>query len=367
MTRISVENAWVEFPIKFGRHRDAGASPTGGSIDASRGVVTALQDISIDLREGDRLGLMGHNGAGKSTLLRMLCGSYPPTRGRVVSVGRISTLFNTTPGLSADGTGRENLMICGLYLGLSRRQIRQKADEIIDFADLGAFIDLPVRVYSAGMKTRLGFSIATAVEPEILLLDEGLGTGDASFTQKAQKKIQGLIERSSILVVASHSEALLARLCTRCVRLEHGRIVASGTANELFSSYVKSTVATAQTNDPKDMEAAYRLATQMASEGSKPPPELEELGLIHALTIAPENTAMLQRLAQLLRQQGKPVPAETEVLMLVTILDQQPGREDIRDQLKRVLAARQGELPDELRRRASISAEASPLRREAAS
>jgi ABC-type polysaccharide/polyol phosphate transport system ATPase subunit len=183
MARLTLENAWVEFPVSLARGHRARASPTGGQIDVERGMVTALRDISFDLREGDRLGLMGHNGAGKSTMLRLLAGAYPPTRGRVTS-GRISTLFNTTPGLSMDGTGRENLVTCGLHLGISRRQIAAKMDEIIDFAELGDYIDLPVRIYSTGMTTRLGFSIATAVEPEILLLDEGPATGDAQFAER---------------------------------------------------------------------------------------------------------------------------------------------------------------------------------------
>ncbi len=234
MTRLSLENAWVEFPVKLRRGLRTVLSRTGGQIDTERSVVTALHDISFELREGDRLGLMGHNGAGKSTMLRLLSGAYPPTRGRITSVGRISTLFNTTPGLSPDGTGRENLYSFGLHMGLSRRKILAKMEEIIDFAELGDYIDLPVRIYSSGMMTRLGFSIATAVEPEILLLDEGLATGDAQFAQKAEKKLNDLIARSSILVIASHSEALLASMCNRCLLLEHGRILADGPAQSLI-------------------------------------------------------------------------------------------------------------------------------------
>src|SRR3954447_23196424 len=145
MVRLTVENAWVEFPISLkrmiGRPR---TSRTGGQIDSKRSVVTALRDISFELREGDRLGLMGHNGAGKTTMLRLLAGAYPPTRGRLISVGSISTLFNATPGLNMDGTGRENLITCGLHLGLSKKQILSKMDEITEFAELGDYIDLPV-------------------------------------------------------------------------------------------------------------------------------------------------------------------------------------------------------------------------------
>lgn len=237
MVRITVENAWVEFVVSVPRGHKHRASRTGGVVDAERGVVTALRDISFELREGDRLGLMGHNGGGKTTMLRLLAGAYPPTQGRVTSVGSISTLFNTTPGLSLDGTGRENLTTCGLYLGMTKQEIAAKMDEIIEFAELGDFIDLPVRTYSAGMVTRLGFSIATAVEPEILLLDEGLATGDAAFAAKAQEKLNEFISRASILVIASHSEPLLASMCTRCLLLEHGRIVAEGPVEAMFEKY----------------------------------------------------------------------------------------------------------------------------------
>jgi ABC-type polysaccharide/polyol phosphate transport system ATPase subunit len=212
MVSIRVENAWVEFPVKLTRspRLKRTVTHTGGQIDATRGVIDALRDINLDLREGDRLGLMGHNGAGKSTMLRLLAGAYTPTRGRVLSSGRISTLFSSTPGLSIEATGRENIITCGLYLGMGRREIVSKMDEISDFAELGDYIDLPVRIYSTGMLVRLGFAIATAIEPEILLLDEGLATGDAQFARKAEKKMHELIGRSSILVIASHSMSLLS-------------------------------------------------------------------------------------------------------------------------------------------------------------
>jgi ABC-2 type transport system ATP-binding protein len=356
MARLTLENAWVEFPVSLARGGRARMSRTGGQIDTERSVVTALRDISFELREGDRLGLMGHNGAGKSTMLRLLAGAYPPTRGRITSVGRISTLFNSTPGLSIDGTGRENLITCGLHLGLSWRKINSKLDEIIDFAELGDYIDLPVRIYSSGMLTRLGFSIATAVEPEILLLDEGLATGDAQFAQKAERKLKDLIARSSILVIASHSETLLASLCDRCLLLEHGRIISDGPAQTLFESYRASVIESARADDSDGLHRAYLLATDMARRGEKPPLELEEQGLRHALTIAPDDNGMWQRYVKVLVEQGKPVAAHIEVRMILAVLAADPSRTDLTLRLSEILSISGSELHDDIRRLAIAAA-----------
>ncbi|QCI63174.1 ABC transporter ATP-binding protein [Phreatobacter stygius] len=349
MARLTVEGAWVEFRVSLARGRRAGLSRTGGQIDLERGMVTALRDISFELREGDRLGLMGHNGAGKSTMLRLLAGVYPPTRGRITSIGTISTLFNATPGLNIDGTGRENLITCGLHLGLTRRQIAAKMDEIIDFAELGDYIDLPVRIYSSGMMTRLGFSIATAVEPEILLLDEGLATGDAQFAQKAERKMNELITRSSILVIASHSEALLASMCTRCLLLEHGRVISDGPAETLVASYRASVIEAARTDDLNGLKRAYEMATDMARRGERPPLELEEQGLRHALTIAPDDAGMWQRYVSVLTMQGRSVAPQIEVRMILAILANDPSRLDLRNRLDAILAASADDIGEDIR------------------
>jgi ABC-2 type transport system ATP-binding protein len=361
MARLTLENAWVEFRVKLARGHRARMSRTGGQIDAERGVVTALRDISFELREGDRLGLMGHNGAGKSTMLKLLAGAYPPTRGRITSVGRISTLFNTTPGLSLDGTGRENLVTCGLHLGLSWKQIASKMDEIIDFAELGDYIDLPVRIYSSGMLTRLGFSIATSVDPEILLLDEGLATGDAHFAQKAEQKLKDLIARASILVIASHSETLLANLCDRCMLLEHGKIVSDGPAQALFASYRASVVESAQADDSEGLHRAYMLATDMARRGELPPLDLEEQGLRYALGVAPNDSGMWQRYVKVLVEQGKSVPVHVETHMIFTALAADASRVDLKLRLREILAASSGELSDEMRARAIALADVAEL------
>jgi ABC-2 type transport system ATP-binding protein len=326
MVSIKVEHAWVEFPIRMsraGRARHAESS-TGGRIDAARSVVDALQDINLNLREGDRLGLIGHNGAGKSTLLRLLAGAYAPTQGRVTSIGRVSTLFTSTPGLNAEATGRENVKTCGLYLGMGLAEIDRKMDAITDFAELGDYIDQPVRIYSAGMLMRLGFAIATAIDPEILLLDEGLATGDAQFARKAEQRMQELIGRSSILVVASHSMSLLSTICTNCVQLEHGRIVEEGTPAEVARRYQEAVIAGARSDDADALARAHAVATDLARRGQQVPPALEEQSLRWALRIESDDVVMLERYCHLLRVQEKPVPAEWEIRASIARLKASP-------------------------------------------
>jgi ABC-type polysaccharide/polyol phosphate transport system ATPase subunit len=200
-------------------------------------VVRALDQVSLKLGHGDRLGILGHNGAGKSTLLRVLAGVYEPAAGRVAIEGRVSPLFNSSPGLDLDDTGHENIITCGLLLGMSHAGIVAKAPEIAEFSELGEYLDLPVRMYSTGMLTRLCFAIATAIDPEILLLDEGLGAGDARFAERAQRRLDGLIERSSIMALASHSEGLIRSLCNRALLLESGRVAALGEVDEVIEAY----------------------------------------------------------------------------------------------------------------------------------
>jgi ABC-2 type transport system ATP-binding protein len=352
MVSIRVENAWVEFPVKLTRAPGLKrtATHTGGQIDATRGVVDALRDINLDLREGDRLGLMGHNGAGKSTMLRLLAGAYTPTRGRVISSGRISTLFSSTPGLNIEATGRENIVTCGLYLGMRRREIVSKMDEISDFAELGDYIDLPVRIYSTGMLVRLGFAIATAIEPEILLLDEGLATGDAQFARKAENKMHELMGRASILVIASHSMSLLSSMCNQCLLLEHGQILFSGPAEDVARHYQESVIAEASQDDADGLARAHAITTDMEKRGLPVPPALEEQGLRWALRIHPDDVIMLERYVSLLRVQGKPVPEEWELRTIVARLNISPEQRD--NLMPRIVVLADGlgeDLPNDLR------------------
>ncbi|MCR9219910.1 MAG: ABC transporter ATP-binding protein [Alphaproteobacteria bacterium] len=338
MVSVVAEHAWVEFPISSRSADKETLATIGGSINAEENVVAALQDVSLELREGDRLGIVGHNGAGKTTMLRLLAGVYSPTRGRVAAVGRISTLFNSTPGINLDGTGRENILICGLHLGLSRQEVRAKADDIINFAELGPYIDLPVRTYSSGMLMRLGFAIATSVDPEILILDEGLATGDASFTQKAQAKMNDLIDRSSILILASHSESFVQSVCNRCIVLEHGRILGDGEPGQLVENYRNHVIEGARSGGADDLKRAYLMAIEMANKGETPPLELEELGLRYALGVAPDSLEMLNRYKKVMELQGKQAPLDLEISILVRRGEVSGNAATVRDDLEQMLA-----------------------------
>lgn len=232
---IQLQAVGVSFPIFDGRTRSLKqqliASATGGliGIDAQRHVsIRALDGIDLELGHGARIGLVGHNGAGKSTLLRVLAGIYEPQEGRLHIRGKVAPLFDIGLGMDMQGTGYENIVLRGLYLGLSRREIQSRVAEIAAFSELGSFLDMPLHTYSAGMHARLAFSISTAIDAEILLLDEGIGTSDAPFLAKARARIAGLAGRASIVVVASHRESILRDLCSHLVLLEHGRIIAQG-------------------------------------------------------------------------------------------------------------------------------------------
>jgi ABC-type polysaccharide/polyol phosphate transport system ATPase subunit len=202
-----------------------------------RVVVRALENLSFELKDGDRVGLIGHNGAGKSTLLRVLAGVYAPTHGSIRTEGRISPLFTAAPGLDFDDTGYENIKTCGMFLGMTSAEIKKRAPEIAQFSELGDYMHLPVRTYSSGMITRLGFAIATSIDPGMLLLDEGLGAGDARFAARAEERLHSLIARSHILVLASHSDAMVKAMCNIGILLEKGHLVAMGAVGEVIDRY----------------------------------------------------------------------------------------------------------------------------------
>ena len=233
MAHICLENVTVEYPIYNARamslrHRLL-AIGTGGRISRDeRHVVrvTALDGVSLDLVNGDRVGLIGHNGSGKSTLLRTLAGIYAPIKGSIKIEGRVSTVFGLGAGMEPELTGYENIVRMGMMLGASRAEAEERIADIEAFSELGNFLSVPVRTYSDGMRTRLAFGVATAAHPDILLIDEVLGAGDAKFQQRAQRRMAEFIERSSIFVLASHSPELIKRYCTRVIHLQHGRLVA---------------------------------------------------------------------------------------------------------------------------------------------
>lgn len=245
MTRLTLEGVGVEFPLYQTRARSlkrmALRTLVGGTIgaagDSGCTVVQALRDVSLDLRPGDRVALMGHNGAGKTTLLRVLAGIYQPTSGAIYGAGRRAPLFDLQVGVDEEATGYECIQLRGLMLGIDRAVIQRRAAEIAAFSELGDYLNLPVRTYSSGMLMRLFFSIATSVEADIVLMDEWIGVGDEHFVEKANKRLHALIDRAHILVVASHNRALISSLCNRGILLEGGRVACDGPLEAIFSAY----------------------------------------------------------------------------------------------------------------------------------
>ncbi len=183
-----------------------------------------IKNINLDLRSGDRLGLVGSNGAGKTTLLKVLSGGIPIQKGQIKTNGKIVSLLNRTQGMSMEASGFENIILRGLYLGFSAAQMRKKADRIIEFSELGDHVYKPLRLYSAGMRARLSFSILMSSEPEIILLDEWLGAGDQEFQMKAANEMQKFVKSASIVVFATHRRRLQSLICNRIATMEEGRI-----------------------------------------------------------------------------------------------------------------------------------------------
>ncbi|MDA8381559.1 MAG: ABC transporter ATP-binding protein [Betaproteobacteria bacterium] len=200
-------------------------------------IVKAIDDLSLKLESGDRLGLIGHNGAGKSTLLRVMAGIYPPTAGSVDVKGKSVPLLDIALGMDDQSTGRQNIRLRGLLLGMTDAEIRSKADEIADFTELGDYLDLPMRTYSSGMRVRLAFAISTAVDAKILLLDEVLGVGDASFQEKANRRLQDLHARAEIVVLAIHSSEAIRKACNKVLWMERGRMRMLGGVEEVLNAY----------------------------------------------------------------------------------------------------------------------------------
>ena len=223
----------IEYPILQSTNRSLKrrfvSAATGGRIahDArDHIVVTALNDVSLTISEGERVALVGHNGSGKTTLLRTIAGVYQPVSGMLEVRGTLSTLFDISTGFDPEATGRENVVLRGLVMGLSRAQIAERIDDVREFSGLGDYFDLPVRIFSSGMLLRLAFSVATSVQRDIVLMDEWLAVGDAEFSERAEKRLHDHLHSKSILILATHSEDLVRRVCNRRIELNHGRVVA---------------------------------------------------------------------------------------------------------------------------------------------
>lgn len=229
MTALVFDRVTVEYPVYNSRSKSLRSQfariSTGGFIHSESfhvELITALKDVSFEFREGDKVGLVGHNGAGKSTLLRTMAGVYTPVSGSVSTTGRIATVLELGAGMDSELSGFENILRMSMLLGLSEQAIRAKLPDIEEFTQLGEFLRLPIRTYSSGMATRLMFAVATSTEPDILLVDEVFGAGDAEFQEKARDRMEALISSVGIFVFASHDHATLKRYCKRFFRLEHG-------------------------------------------------------------------------------------------------------------------------------------------------
>jgi ABC-type polysaccharide/polyol phosphate transport system ATPase subunit len=242
VARILLDNVDLEF------HVGAERQDTLNSVLAHRfglrrrtipRTVKALQSVSVSITAGERVGLIGHNGAGKSTLLKVMAGIYPPQRGRVIVEGHVCPLFEFVTGFEMEATGWENIRTRALLLGMMPKEIDRKIDSIAKFSNLGEFLDIPVRHYSTGMYVRLAFATSTAVDPQILLLDEVMAAGDVAFIESARERMNDLMERASLVVFATHSLDVLPRFCERTILLRKGCIVADGPTEDVVRAYTE--------------------------------------------------------------------------------------------------------------------------------
>lgn len=218
------------------------ATPIGGKIVSRRGrhYVHALRDVTLSIKAGDRVGLIGHNGAGKTSLMRLMCDIYQPTSGQCDIRGSVSALFSSTIGMDVNATGLENIRFAATLYGIPKEKIDDVIADVREFSELGDYLNMTTRSYSAGMKMRLGFSIVTSVRPEILIIDEVLTTGDQAFAEKAQKRILDFAERAKILIVASHSYGLLSLFCKRGIWMNRGSVKMDGDLLDVWQSYSES-------------------------------------------------------------------------------------------------------------------------------
>lgn len=243
---LATRNVSVDFAMQGSKPVDGKAG--NGRVQRGRGrnniVVQALHDVSFEARAGDRIALVGPNGAGKSTLLRTLAGIYPPVNGKVESRGTMAVMFQPGLGIAPEASGYDNIMLAGLFHGMSPDEIAAARPGIIDFCDLGDFLHLPVRTYSAGMRMRLTFAIATSAKPDILIMDEAIGVGDKGFIAKAAERRKTFMTQTSILVLASHSRAIIKQTCNRIIWLDKGKIVADDTVDNLLDTYFEGVEAT---------------------------------------------------------------------------------------------------------------------------
>jgi lipopolysaccharide transport system ATP-binding protein len=244
MASINIQNISISFPLFHSESRSfkksvvAAASARLGRDTKKRMVVQALKDISFNLNSGDRLGFVGSNGAGKTTLLRTMAGIYEPFHGQIAINGAVTALLDASQGMNFELTGRENIRLRGLFTGLTETQIRTLVADVASFSELEQFLELPVRTYSSGMVVRLGFALATAIKPQILLMDEWILAGDASFLEKARHRLETMVRGAEILVLSSHSPAIIMKWCNRVIWMDGGQVKADGPPEEILSAYL---------------------------------------------------------------------------------------------------------------------------------
>lgn len=243
----SLQNVTVHFPIYSLGSRSIKRHmlniTTGGKISQNKNnlvVIEALSNLTLELKDGDRVGIIGHNGAGKTTLLRALSGVYEPTFGDISVYGKTAALFDLVLGMEGEATGNENIILRGLFNGMTLREIKEYAPSIAEFSGLGDYLEMPLRTYSSGMVLRLAFAVATCRQPEIILLDEWISTLDEEFLEKAKNRLHEMAAKSKVLVMASHQMELLTALCNKALFMQHGKMVAFGPIDEVLPLYHKA-------------------------------------------------------------------------------------------------------------------------------
>lgn len=231
MAHISIRNLTVEFKVYGSNSRSLKkqilSQATGGRIAENADdtiTVKALDNVSLEINNGDRIGLIGHNGSGKTTLLRTIAGIYKPTCGTIEIEGSIGALLDPAAGMDPEATGIENIYMRGYVLGMSKKEISEKVNEIAEFTELGKFLQLPVKTYSAGMFARLGFAVSTSIRPDILVIDEGIGAGDASFQEKISSRTAKIVDSVKILILASHAPNIIQNSCEYIIQIKNGAI-----------------------------------------------------------------------------------------------------------------------------------------------
>lgn len=239
MAIIKLENIDLTYHIRGERKIKDLFVKNKNRIYDPNATIHALKNVNLTLMEGDRLGIIGHNGAGKSSFLKLVAGIYPPTSGKLVTEGKIASLFELATGFEPEATGWENMELRGLMLGETPQSIRKKMPEIAEFSELGRFLDMPVKHYSSGMFIRLAFSISTAIEPDILLLDEVMAAGDSAFLEKSKNRMRELMDSVKILIFVSHSMDSIRSFCNRCILIEQGQVIREGEPDSVIEEYLE--------------------------------------------------------------------------------------------------------------------------------